>query len=452
MRRTHRLQKILATFLFAAADLLLTAQPYQPASSNIEARHDFQDRKFGMFIHWGLSSTLGAGEWVMNNRSITKKNYTRLGQVFNPVHFDAARWVAAAKSAGMNYIVFITRHHDGFSNWDTRYSDWKITNTPYGKDVLKMLADECKKQGMKLGLYYSLVDWYRDDYPWETGRTGKGSGRTAKTNYASYLQFMKNQLTELLTNYGEVMSIWLDGHWDQTNPEGSADRSSRIDWKYDELYSLIHRLQPACLIGNNHHLSPFPGEDFQMFEKDLPGQNRNGLSFQSPSAAMPLETCETMNQSWGYNITDNNYKSVKQTIHYLVNAAALNTNFLLNIGPMPDGSIQPEFTDTLQAIGQWMQEKGETIVGTRGNVIAAQEWGVVTQKDKKLFVHLLNPSVAAVFFLPGLKEKIASAVIYKSNNKIRFKQQAEGLFLYVNGITLDDTDTIVELTIDEEKK
>ena len=159
-------------------------------------------------------------------------------------------------------------------------------------------------------MYYSTLDWYRSDYPYETGRTGKGTGRTGKSNYASYLQFMKNQLTELLTNYGEIMCIWFDGHWDQTNPEGHADRASRIDWKYDEIYPLIHQLQPKCMIGNNHHLSPIPGEDFQMFERDLPGENKAGLSFQTASQDVPLESCETINGSWGYNITDRRYKTV----------------------------------------------------------------------------------------------------------------------------------------------
>ena len=383
----------------------------------------------------------------MNNRSISKKNYTRLLQVFDPIHFDAAKWVSAAKSAGMKYIVFITRHHDGFSLWDSKYTEWKITNTPYGKDVLKMLSDECRRQGMKLGLYYSLVDWYRDDYPYETGRTGKASGRTAKSNYDAYLQFMKNQLTELLTNYGDIMSIWLDGHWDQTNPEGSADMSARIDWKYNELYSLIHQLQPNCLIGNNHHLDPMPGEDFQMFEKDLPGHNKSGLSYQAPSEEMPLETCETMNGSWGFNITDNNYKSVKQLIHYIVNAAGLNINFLLNIGPMLDGSVQPEFTDTLQAIGKWMQENGETIYGTRGNVIPQQEWGAVTRKDKNIYVHLFSKPDENYIFLPGFKEKIISAITFKGKAKVNFKQQPEGVFIYLDGIVLDDTDTIFQLSV-----
>lgn len=440
-------KKIFLSFLLFCQLAIAFAQSYRPAAENLAARRSFQDNKFGMFIHWGLSSTLGANEWVMNNRSINKTNYARLLQVFDPVHFDAAKWVAAAKSAGMNYIVFITRHHDGFSNWDTKYSDWKITNTPYGKDVLKQLADECKKQDMKLGLYYSLLDWYRDDYPYETGRTGKGSGRTAKSNYASYLQFMKNQLTELLTNYGPIMSVWFDGHWDQTNPEGSADLRSRIDWKYDEIYSLIHQLQPACLIGNNHHQTPFDGEDFQMFEKDLPGQNKSGLSYQRPSNEIPLETCETMNNSWGYNITDTQYKSVKSLVHYLVNAAANNANFLLNIGPMADGSVQPEFTDTLKAIGQWMKRNGESIYGTRGNVFPAQDWGVVTAKDNTLFVHVLNRPNAGYIFLPGLNEKIAGARLFDGKHKLSFRQQPEGVFVYTEKLPQPDIDTIIELTL-----
>jgi alpha-L-fucosidase len=177
-----------------------------------------------------------------------------------------------------------------------------------------------------------------------------------------------------------------------------------------------------------------PGEDFQMFEKDLPGHNKSGLSYQAPSEEMPLETCETMNGSWGFNITDNNYKSVKQLIHYIVNAAGLNTNFLLNIGPMPDGSVQPEFTDTLQAIGKWMQENGETIYGTRGNVIPQQKWGAVTRKDKIIYVHLLVQSpMKIIFSCQDLKEKIISTSTIGGKAKVNFKQQPEGVFIYLDG-------------------
>ena len=156
---------------------------YVASAEILRARQEFQNMKYGMFIHWGASSVLGDGEWVMNNRNIKVVDYKRLINFFNPVHFDAKKWVSLAKAAGMKYITFVSRHHDSFSNWDTKQSDWKITNTPYEKDVLKMLSDECHLQGIKLGLYYSTLDWFRDDYPWETGRTGKGTGRTGKSNY-----------------------------------------------------------------------------------------------------------------------------------------------------------------------------------------------------------------------------------------------------------------------------
>lgn len=433
---------LLFFYLFASAQ-----ESYKPSTENLAARKTFQDDKYGLFIHWGLSSVLGNGEWVMNNRRIKVEDYRRYNRVFNPVDFDAEKWALTAKNAGMKYIVFITRHHDGFSNWDTKYSDWKITNTPYGKDALKQLAEACRKHNIKLGLYYSTLDWYRNDYPFETGRTGQYSGRTEKSNYASYLQFMKNQLTELLTNYGPVMSIWFDGHWDQTNPEGHANRTSRIDWKYDELYSLIHQLQPACMIGNNHHLDPIAGEDFQMFEKDLPGENKSGLSFQQPSDALPLETCETMNDSWGYNVTDRNYKTVKQVIHLLVNTAGRNANLLLNVGPMPNGEIQKEFTDTLQAAGVWLQQYGTAIYNTRGKLMPPQPWGIATRNDKQVFLHLLNRPANNFILLPGFNETISSVEIMGSNKKLKWNKVTEGVFIYHEYPVQETIDHVIQVTV-----
>lgn len=438
-------KKISLTAFFIALYFSGISQEYVPTQENIAARQQFRDNRYGMFIHWGLSSVLADGEWVMNNRNIKVEDYKRLLRAFNPVDFDAAKWVSAAKNAGMRYIVFITRHHDGFSNWDTKQSDWKITNTPYGKDVLKMLAEECSKQGMQLGLYYSTLDWSRSDYPYETGRTGKGTGRTEKSNYASYLQFMKNQLTELLTNYGKIMSIWFDGHWDQTNPEGHADRSSRIDWKYPEIYELIHRLQPQCLIGNNHHLTPIPGEDFQMFERDLPGENKSGLSFQEASA-LPLETCETINGSWGYNITDRKYKTVSQVVQLLAGAAGRDANLLLNIGPMPSGQIQPEFVDTLAAAGQWLKQFGESIYGTRKGPLGPQPWGITTQKDKRIYLHLFNMPADKQVIIPG-SFKIVSAKAMETGAPVKFKQQKENVVLSLEGLTLTGPDTVIEIVL-----
>ena len=430
--------------LFSVCALLANAQTYTPTPANLAARKQFQDMKFGMFIHWGASSVLGSGEWVMNNRNIRVKEYQHLQRVFNPIDFDAKAWVDAAQGAGMNYITIITRHHDGFSNWDTRESDWKITRTPYGKDALKQLADECNKRGMKIFFYYSLLDWYRNDYQYETGKTGKGTGRTAKSDWNSYIRFMKAQLTELLTQYGEVSGIWFDGHWDQLDNDVDKTLSSKVNWHYDEIYELIHRLQPACMIGNNHHLLPLPGEDFQMFEKDLPGNNTTGFGGADISA-LPLETCETMNDSWGYNITDRKYKSVPALIHYMVKAAAHDANFLLNVGPMPTGKIQQEFTDTLAAMGKWMQKNSSSIYGTRGNIIPPQDWGVVTGKDKTFFIHILKSTGLPYVFIPGLKVTILSAQQLVGGKKVRFQQQAEGVFVYLEGITVDSIDTIIQL-------
>ena len=430
--------------LFSAYTLFAQAQTYTPTPANLAARQQFQNMKFGMFIHWGASSVLGSGEWVMNNRNIRVKEYQHLQRVFNPIDFDAKAWVDAAQGAGMNYITIITRHHDGFSNWDTQASDWKITRTPYGKDALKQLADECRKRGMKIFFYYSLLDWYRSDYQYETGKTGKGTGRTAKSDWNSYIKFMKAQLTELLTQYGEVSGIWFDGHWDQLDNDVDKTLSSKVNWHYDEIYELIHRLQPACLIGNNHHLLPLPGEDFQLFEKDLPGNNTTGFGGADISS-LPLETCETMNDSWGYNITDRKYKSVPALIHYMVNAAAHNANFLLNVGPMPTGKIQPEFTDTLAAMGKWMQKNSSSIYGTRGNIIPSQDWGVVTAKDKTNYIHILKSTGLPYIFIPGLKGSILAAQQLTTGKKVRFQQQPEGVFVYLEAITMDSIDTIIQL-------
>ncbi|MFN8431296.1 MAG: alpha-L-fucosidase [Spirosomataceae bacterium] len=418
---------------------------YQPSPENLEARKWFQNAKFGMFVHWGVSSMLGNGEWVMNNRNIKVEDYKRLANGFYPHDFDAQKWVAAAKGTGMQYITLITRHHDGFSMWDTKQSDWKITNTPYGKDVVKQVAEECQKQGIKLFFYYSLLDWYRSDYQYETGKTGKGTGRSQKSDWPSYVNFMKAQLTELLTQYGPVAGIWFDGHWDQLDNDHDKTLQSKVDWKYDEIYALIHRLQPAALIGNNHHLMPLPGEDFQMFEKDLPGGNTTGFGGADISS-LPLETCETVNGAWGYNITDLNYKSTKSLIQYLVKAAGFGANFLLNVGPMPDGTIQPEFTKRLAEIGDWMKVYESTIRGTKGGFQRPTDELAITQNGKKVYLHILKKSNDLAVSIPG---EVISAKAFVGGQAVSFK--AAGMKNYyifdLSNVTFNEIDTVVELTM-----
>ncbi|UJH90704.1 alpha-L-fucosidase [Antarcticibacterium sp. 1MA-6-2] len=337
---------------------------YVPHKENLEARQWFEEAKFGMFIHWGVYSNLGDGEWVMNNQNIAIENYEKLPKFFNPTKFDAEEWVKVAKDAGMKYITITSRHHDGFSMFDTRASDYNIVNnTPFGRDILKELAEACRKEDIKLFFYYSLLDWRHPDY-YPQGKTGKEiRDRSTKGNWEEYITFMKAQLTELLTNYGEIGGIWFDGHWDK--PEAN--------WNYDEIYKLIHDLQPQALIGNNHHSAPIDGEDFQMFEKDLPGKNTKGYRNDPASVgALPKETCETINNSWGFNLQDDTHKSDKQLIRYLIQTAGYGANFLLNVGPMPNGEIQENHKQTLRSIGSWLNQYGDLIYGSKQGPILSR--------------------------------------------------------------------------------
>ena len=262
--------------------LRLGAQPgYVPSKENLAARETFEEERFGVFIHWGIYSMMADGEWVMNNKSLNYLEYQRMAAGFDPSKFDADAWVRAIKDAGAKYITLTSRHHDGFSLWNTKASDFNVVKaTPFKRDIIAELAKACKKHGIKLHFYYSHLDWGRTDF-WPRGRTGGGVGRPdgQDGDWEHYLQFMNDQLTELLTKYGPIGAIWFDGVWDW--PHARDEMPER--WNLYEQYALIHRLQPACLVGNNHHLLPFPGEDIQIFERDIPGYNEYGLSGQEVS-------------------------------------------------------------------------------------------------------------------------------------------------------------------------
>jgi alpha-L-fucosidase len=417
------------------------------AQNNANTPSDwFKDARFGMFVHFGPYSVLGAGEWIMDTWPVPRKQYTPLQNIFNPQAFNAEEWVKTAKDGGMKYIVVTSRHHDGFSMWNTRQSDWKIANTPYGKDILKQLADECEKQDMKLGFYYSLLDWNRDDYQWTTGRTGHKAGRdSALINWDSYIAFMKAQLTELLTNYGKVAIIWFDGHWDQTNDDNRTSHETKVDWRYNEIYSLIHRLQPECLVANNHHLPPFEGEDYQIFERDLPGENQSGLSGQAVSQ-LPLETCTTINKSWGWYITDGDWKPTKELLHLLLRAAGNGANLLLNVGPMPNGVIPPESVSRIDSIGVWLKKYGHTVYETERGIVKPQEWGVSTRKSQSVvYLHVLDKNTKVLDInIPDIK----SAKFLNLSDKLLWKKDRKsGNVRFVLPENLDETDSIIEIEL-----
>lgn len=410
-----RLTSLILGLLLAAAGF---AQSYTPAPENLKARQKFQDDKFGIFIHWGIYSMLGQGEWIQYGRKINYEEYAKLARGFYPSKFNADEWVRAFKDAGARYITITSRHHDGFSMFKTATSDYNIVDgTPFGRDILKELAEACRKQGMTLNFYYSHLDWHRPDYPLgdKTMQTGRPSGQE---NYRSYLDFMKTQLTELLTNYGPVGCIWFDGMW---------DHKTNFDWHLREQYDLIHKLQPACLVLNNHHLPPFEGEDAQGFERDLPGQNTTGFSGDARIGNLPLETCNTLNDNWGYDINDHNFKSTKDLVQYLVHAAGMNANLLLNIGPRPDGSIPETELQRLHEMGQWLRQYGESVYGTRGGLVPPQDWGVTTQKGKTLYVHIFKLD-GKTLELPALP-KVKSAQTFDGSRKVSYKQSKRGVTL-----------------------
>jgi alpha-L-fucosidase len=433
MTRFGRCFSIVLIHVCCLGSTVLLCQ-YRPAESNLKAREWFQDAKFGLFVHWGVYSVRGRGEWVLYNDRIPLRSYERMPDFFNPIEFDPKEWVGLVKEAGMKYITITSKHHDGFAMFDSKVSDWDIVDrTPYRKDVLKLLADECRRQGVKLFFYHSQLDWHHPDY-FPLGRTGDGLGKPEGGDWNKYLDYQNAQLKELLTNYGEIGGIWFDGWWDKP----------KADWQLEKTYRLIHDLQPQALVGNNHHQPPFTGEDFQMFEKDLPGRNTAGFNAESKIGDLPLETCETINNSWGFNLSDNRFKSARELVQYLVKAAGNDANFLLNVGPMPNGKIQPEFVERLREIGAWLRVYGESIYGSRGGPISQRVWGVTTARENKVYVHVLDWQDVTLA-LPPLQKTIKSARLLKDKSLVKFKQDGDGVVLQLPKIGGEEFDTVVEL-------
>jgi len=431
--RAIRFGALAAAAGIAAVPARSLAQMADVLAERLQAREWYRDAKFGMFIHWGVYSLLGDGEWVMQNRSIPVDRYEWLASTFDPSRFDAREWVSLAKAAGMRYITITARHHDGFAMFAsdaTRYDiiDW----TRFGRDPLKELAAECERQGIRLFFYYSQLDWHHPDY-FPRGRTGLATGRPEAGEWDRYLRFMDAQLEELLTRYGRIGGIWFDGMWDRP----------AADWRLDRTYALIHRLQPAALIIPNHHQAPLPGEDAQTFEQDLPGSNTAGFNTTS-IGELPLETSLTMNNSWGFNITDTRFKSTREIIHYLVRAAGNDANLLLNIGPRPDGTIQQEFIDRLHEIGRWMETYGSSIQGTRKGPVPPRAWGATTRRGDTIFVHVLDWA-DPVLALPDIGARVVRAWRLDDRSAVETTESAVGLVIRLPEARAGEFDRVIVL-------
>lgn len=414
------------------------AQGYVPSVEVRKSQEEFADDRFGIFIHWGIYSMFGQGEWYLNYGP-TAEEYVKAAKGFYPADFDAKEWVSAIKDAGAKYITITSRHHDGFSMFHTAENEYNIVDgTPFKRDILKEISDECQRQGIALHLYYSHIDWVREDYPW--GRTGHDTGRDpSKADWNSYYKFMNSQLTELLTNYGPIRAIWFDGWWDHD------EDATPFDWQLPEQYAMIHSLQPSCMVANNHHQTPFPGEDIQIFERDLPGENTAGLSGQEVSR-LPLETCNTMNGMWGYKIKDQDYKDSKTLIRYLVKAAGMGANLLLNVGPQPNGEIPAAALSRMKDMGKWLRENGETIYGTEAGPFPAQSWGTTTQKGDRLFVHVMTPETNAILLPTDLK--IKKAFEFGSRKPVKFSKVGSHTLLQLEEMP-ESADYIIECQINQ---
>ena len=428
--------KTLVTCMICFLPLMAKAQTgYEPSPENLASRQEFADMKFGIFLHWGIYSMFGQGEWYMQNANLDWQEYQKAASGFYPSKFNAREWVEAIKGSGARYITFTSRHHDSFSMWGTKASDYNIVDaTPFRRDVIRELADECHRQDVRLHLYYSHLDWRRADYP--LGRTGHGTKRDLKPDYTTYLAFMKQQLAELLTQYGPIGAIWFDGVWDHDEDE------TPFDWHLGEQYELIHRLQPSCLVGNNHHETVIPGEDIQIFERDVPGENKAGLSGQSISR-LPLETCQTMNGMWGYKIVDQDYKSADELIRLLVSTSGKGANLLLNIGPQPNGELPATALSRLKEMGTWLDKYGESIYGTTAGDFQNVAWGASTRKGNALYLHITDPLTQSLE-LP-ITSKVKRATCLNDGQDVKYKKTKTGLTIATDGHNVDGPDLIIKL-------
>jgi len=419
---------ILAAAMLLAAGPLWAADKPQTAKDFLNAKPEmisrWREMRFGMFIHWGPVSLKGTEiGWSRRGPrrgrrgtgNIPMEVYDNLYKQFNPVKFDADQWVRIAKDAGMKYLVFTSKHHDGFVNFDSKLTEYKITSkeSPFRRDIVGELAKACHKGGLALGYYYSPVDWHHPDY------------RTQ--NHQRYIKYMHGQLRELCANYGKVDIIWFDGLGGRAK-----------DWDSENLFKIIRKLQPDVIINNRAGLAA----DFS-----TPEQRVGRLD-----TKRPWETCMTICRQWAWKPKDR-MKSLKQCLQTLVRVAGGDGNFLFNVGPMPDGQIEPRQVERLKQMGQWLKKYGQSIYATRGGPYKPGKWGAATYKGNRVYLHVLNWSGKSVS-QPAIDRKphgpLAGIVGSKllTGGKVTVEQDKDGVTINVAEQDQQEIDTIVVLELD----
>lgn len=406
-------------YLIHIAMLAFVGISCKTTPETVERRLEWwKDARFGMFIHWGPVSLKGTEIGWSRGREIPIEEYDNLYKQFNPVNFNAEEWVLLAKAAGMNYIVFTSKHHDGFCMWDTEYNDYNIMNAPFGRDVMKELAEACRKHDMALGFYHSTCDWHHPDFPLTSPR---GSVRRDTYDIDRYTEYLKNQSVEIIQKYGPLLVMWYD-----VPQEFDAVRGQSV-------IDHIRTIQPNILVNNR---TGAPG-DF-----DTPEQ-RIG-SFQNDR---PWETCMTIAQQWAWKPNDI-VKSTEQCLHVLIRTAGGDGNLLFNVGPTPDGRIEPLQAERLKEMGAWLKDYGATIYETRGGPYKPTDWGVSTHKGNKIFLHILNlhgnePRIV----LPDPGKEIIRCNIY-GGKSLNCSKMNDEVTISLSDEMISPINTIVEIKID----
>jgi len=415
----------------------LMAQPSQPPLSSEQRLAWFQNDKFGMFIHWGGYSVIGRHEWIREQARIPQAEYDTYVKRFNPVKFDADSWVALAKNAGARYMVITSKHHDGFSIYRSAVSDYDLEITPFGRDPLKELAGAAKRQGMRLGFYHSIMDWHHPDYRPRRAWEYPGATKTGGDNNR-YIDFMKGQLKELLTGYGDVAMIWFDGEWEHTLAEAKRD---------DEVYDFIRSIQPNTLINDRlYERKPGNRADFGTPEQYVPATGFHD------AAGKPVlwESCVTINDdSWGYNRYETSFKTERDLVRMLIEVVSKGGNLLLNVGPKPDGTIPEEFVTRLNAMGRWMAVNGEAIYGTTASPFERMPFfGRATVKGRKLYLHVFEWPKAGELRVAGLKNLVYGARILGSAGQVAARRDGSDIVLRLPAEAPDEVASVIELDLD----
>jgi len=378
------------------------------------------EARFGMFIHWGLYSIPARGEWVMFLERIPKSEYVKLAQRFNPRKFNADEWVSLAKEAGMRYIVLTTRHHDGFCLWDSKVSDFTSVKAAAKRDFIAEYVEACRKAGMRVGFYYSLLDWRWSEY-WD------GPAKNPE-GWAKFRDYVHEQIRELMTNYGKIDILWYDGAWPYTAE----------DWQSERLNAMVRSLQPNIIINNRSGLP----EDFETPEQHIRYHDR------------PWESCMTIDETWwGYHVGDRHLKSPLEIVRLLVKCVAGNGNLLLNVGPKSDGSIPEAYKRRLKAVGVWLERNGESIYGAGAAPINVSHLGQATAKGNKVYVHIFYWTGNGEICVAGTKNKVIEVYMLADNKRLTFEQKEDRLF--IRGLPRkapDPIDTVIAIELEGEPK